>query len=88
MLGLFIQKPDLLPWEKWRRGWDSNSRKTVLSHVIRCYKITVSKALSGITQHHQAACGEKHAQILPCYAANVAQKSFEFRHVFYLLTAR
>ena len=26
MLGLFIQKPDLLPWEKWRRGWDSNPR--------------------------------------------------------------
>ena len=72
MLGLFIQKPDLLPWEKWRRGWDPNSRKTVLSHVIRCYKITVSKALSGITQNHQAACGEKHAQILPCYAASVA----------------
>ena len=26
MPGLFIQKPDLLPWEKWRRGWDSNPR--------------------------------------------------------------
>ena len=26
MLGFFIQKPDLLPWEKWRRGWDSNPR--------------------------------------------------------------
>jgi hypothetical protein len=22
----------------WRREWDSNSRKTELSHVIRCYK--------------------------------------------------
>jgi hypothetical protein len=36
--------------QKWRRGWDSNSRKPVLSHLIRCYEITVSKALSGITQ--------------------------------------
>ena len=26
MLGFFIQKPDLLPREKWRRGWDSNPR--------------------------------------------------------------
>src|ERR1700738_1860234 len=26
MLGFFIQKPDLLPWEEWRRGWDSNPR--------------------------------------------------------------
>ena len=26
MLGFFIQRPDLLPWEKWRRGWDSNPR--------------------------------------------------------------
>jgi hypothetical protein len=26
MLGLFIQKPDLLRGQKWRRGWDSNPR--------------------------------------------------------------
>jgi hypothetical protein len=87
MLGLFIQKRGMPPWEKWRRGWDSNSRKTVLSHVIRCYKITVSKALSWITQNHQASCGEKHAQIPPCYVANVAQKTFKFPpiHVFAVL---
>jgi hypothetical protein len=24
MLGFFIQKPDLLPWEEWRRGWDTH----------------------------------------------------------------
>src|SRR5580692_9108485 len=57
---------------KWRRGWDSNSRNPALSHVIRCYKITVSKAVTGITQNRQVGCGEKHAQIPPCYAANVA----------------
>src|SRR6267142_1437936 len=43
----------------WRRGWDSNSRKTLLSHVIRRYEITVSKALTGITQNHQAGCGQR-----------------------------
>lgn len=56
----------------WRRGWDSNSRNSALSHVIRCRKISVSKALIGITENRQAGCGEKHAQITPSYAANVA----------------
>ena len=63
-----------MTYGKWRRGWDSNSRKPALSHVIRCYEIAVSKALTGITQNHQAGCGEKYPQIPPCYAANVAQK--------------
>ncbi len=26
MSGFFIQKPDLLRRQKWRRGWDSNPR--------------------------------------------------------------
>ncbi len=25
MLGPFIKKPDMLPWEKWRRGWDTHA---------------------------------------------------------------
>lgn len=49
-LGRVTLRSDLnqFNWFKWRRGWDSNSRKNALSHVIRCYKIAVSKALTGL----------------------------------------
>jgi hypothetical protein len=33
MPGFFIQKSDLLPWEKWRRGWDCTQRNLLLGRV-------------------------------------------------------
>ena len=34
MLGFFIQKPDLLPWEKWRRGWDTHPGRFRYYHLF------------------------------------------------------